>query len=874
MKVEWNRKYRDLPSEEKIQPFHAFMEFLDRERGAVARLAENQTKRKKNTEVPLKAVERGRSLTHHNTGTSQTKKQYFQCAYHKKENIKHKTSDCKEFQKLPIDGKGGKYEHLRQVNACFICFGNHARKNCPNKQPCERCGKEDHHILLCKSESQKEESQPHHVGNETSAHASLGTTPALYGIQQAKVFESGKTVTVFCDNGSNTTYITHQAAERIKAKKRKRITLDVTTMGNVERTYDTKQYEFTIVTNSGKKVPIIAYGMDRITGPVNKLNTKVLSELFPEYDPESLQRKSTYVDILLGCDFYGLHPKHEESKYGDNLSVMRGELGICLQGTHPDLAEATEYDFNLVKTIHEAKLHTDVYHICLDIHPEIHLEQQNLAVRKVECNLPCRSPYCKKTESQVDTLIRGEQLGTEVNPSCGGCRCGKCPAVGHTYSFKEEQELKMIQENLVYDELKQCWKTSYPWLVDPASLPHNYDIALATLTNTERTLKRDQQWAQTYDNQMKDMVERNVARKLTKEELQEWSGPVYYISHLAVVNPKSNSTPVRIVFNSSQVCRGRSLNSSLAKGPDCYLNNLLGILLCWREGHTALVGDIRKMFNSIHLEQLEQHCHRFLWRDLNTDRDPDVYVMTRVNMGDTPAPAISTEAVYKTAELFQNDCPRAADLLKRSTYVDDLIDSSLNKAEAENLACEVEKMLEKGGFKVKCWQLSDEPTPRTGKLQLVEAEANSEKEADFAKETALEDKHAMLKGTDENVRVLGIGWKPESDTIVYEVTLNFSKIRKGVRSEPNLVEADLPEAVPLILTRRIVLAQVMTLYDPLGLVCPFTLIGKIHLRETWSRGPCKMETVLHYFVSTPALKTAKVSGTRRCCRTALAGDLK
>ena len=58
------------------------------------------------------------------------------------------------------------------------------------------------------------------------------------------------------------------------------------------------------------------------------------------------------------------------------------------------------------------------------------------------------------------------------------------------------------------------------------------------------------------------------------------------------------------------------------------------------------MGDIRKMFRSIHLKALEQHCHWLLWRDLQTDQKPDVYIMTRVNMGDTPAPAISTEAVY------------------------------------------------------------------------------------------------------------------------------------------------------------------------------------------------------------------------------------
>ena len=93
-------------------------------------------------------------------------------------------------------------------------------------------------------------------------------------------------------------------------------------------------------------VTVTAHGMDQITGPVNKLDYELLQKIFPEYDPESLQRKSNYVDVLLGCDFFGLHPKKEEARHGEHLSIMSGELGVCLQGTHPDLTETTQHDSN------------------------------------------------------------------------------------------------------------------------------------------------------------------------------------------------------------------------------------------------------------------------------------------------------------------------------------------------------------------------------------------------------------------------------------------------------------------------------------------------------------------------------------------------
>ena len=261
----------------------------------------------------------------------------------------------------------------------------------------------------------------------------------------------------------------------------------------------------------------------------------------------------------------------------------------------------------------------------------------------------------------------------------------------------------MIRNNLRYDSDRKHWITKYPWIVDPSTLPDNYPSALATLKHTEKVLAKDETWAKVYDSQIRDMVDRGVAKLLSSEDVADWNGPVFYLSHLAVLNPKSTSTPVRIVFNSSQLYKGFSLNGSLAKGPDSYLNNLLGVLLRWREDRVALAADIRKMYNSIYIDDVEQHCHRFLWRDLDSTRPPDIYTIQRVNMGDKPAGAISTEAVYLTAEMVQGQYPRVASLLKSSTYVDDIVDSVSDMDSAVRLAVDTAQVLGDAGFKIKHW---------------------------------------------------------------------------------------------------------------------------------------------------------------------------
>ena len=128
------------------------MKFLEREREASARLAEYQLRRRRTIEVP-KTGDRMKGLTYHGTGTVKDRRQFYQCAFHRRDTTKHKTitSDYKEFQKLPISGEGGKFQLLKKVNACFACFGNHPQQKCHNKKPCLLSGSEKNHFLLCKA---------------------------------------------------------------------------------------------------------------------------------------------------------------------------------------------------------------------------------------------------------------------------------------------------------------------------------------------------------------------------------------------------------------------------------------------------------------------------------------------------------------------------------------------------------------------------------------------------------------------------------------------------------------------------------------------------------------------------------------------------
>ena len=108
--------------------------------------------------------------------------------------------------------------------------------------------------------------------------------------------------------------------------------------------------------------------------------------------------------------------------------------------------------------------------------------------------------------------------------------------------------------------------------------------------------------------------------------MMAYKDPVHYISHHKVVRREKKTTPILVVFNSSATCQGDRLNNYWMKEPDL-LNSLYGVILRFRENEVAVAGDISKIFHSILTPEQDQQVHRYLWRNMETEGEPDVYVL-------------------------------------------------------------------------------------------------------------------------------------------------------------------------------------------------------------------------------------------------------
>ena len=149
-------------------------------------------------------------------------------------------------------------------------------------------------------------------------------------------------------------------------------------------------------------------------------------------------------------------------------------------------------------------------------------------------------------------------------------------------SAKEGVELRMMEENMKFDETAGKWRVGYPFLQDPKVLKDNYKTVLRMAETLERRLEKAG-IVEPANEVFNKMVTNGALVELDQREMNMWVGAVHWLPIQVVINLDSVTTPFRLVTNSSLVdpATGLSLNSILAKGPKV-LNDMWDILIKFR----------------------------------------------------------------------------------------------------------------------------------------------------------------------------------------------------------------------------------------------------------------------------------------------------
>ncbi|XP_061728378.1 uncharacterized protein LOC133533417 isoform X1 [Cydia pomonella] len=314
-----------------------------------------------------------------------------------------------------------------------------------------------------------------------------------------------------------------------------------------------------------------------------------------------------------------------------------------------------------------------------------------------------------------------------------------------------------------------------PSTVSPNKTETNFDIELSSVNNNKNKLK-------TESEPNKSDINARIR---------------WYLPHFGVYHPQKRK--LRVVHDAAATNQGVSLNSLLLQGPDL-LENLLGILFRFREGAVAITADIKEMFPQIKIREQDRDALRFLWRDVQSRETMPLkeYRMTAVIFGASSSPFTALYIKHKNAMSHQDSYPAAANASIHSSYMDDFLDSLDDVDEAAQMASDVVTIHRNACFEMCGWNSNDQ-----GALRLVPTELR-----------AVQPSEMSLGSESSSVRALGVSWDPISDTVGFRTGLEGLILQGSFN-------------------KRKVLFHLMKVYDPLGLLGPIVVKGRILLQEAW-----------------------------------------
>ena len=316
-------------------------------------------------------------------------------------------------------------------------------------------------------------------------------------------------------------------------------------------------------------------------------------------------------------------------------------------------------------------------------------------------------------------------------------------------------------------------------------IENNYFAALSQLKSLRKRLSNDLQLKELYEQTLTTDLQKFYVKPV--EMQQPEPEKIWYLPHHPVVNPNKPGK-VRRVANAAARFRGQSLNSNLITGPDL-LNNLVGILLRFRENPVAILSDIEGMFMQIAIRHEDQSALRFLWPN---EEMVNQYQFTRLISGATCFPFCAIFVLNRCTEDNAIEFPKAVNAIKNHFYMDDYIHSLPSIEEAIETINQSKYSLHKGGFR-----LTKFVSNKHEALRFIEQEDRDE-----------------LK---EINRVLGQKWNTRTDCFLMKTLEQFPR---------NASEY----------TQRKMFSLSSTIFDPLGILSPLTIRIKMLLQQVLKLG--------------------------------------
>ena len=342
-------------------------------------------------------------------------------------------------------------------------------------------------------------------------------------------------------------------------------------------------------------------------------------------------------------------------------------------------------------------------------------------------------------------------------------------------SIEDERVIKLWDQECTV--VNGHFQLPIPWKGVVPVMPDNLNAARSRLDRLYASLTK-RSMVEQYDEQIRNMVAQGYAEQIMEPQSDKpdkcWYLPTHSVS-------KRDGHSLRIVFDCAHVHKGTSLNGSCLQGPNLSAK-LFDVLLKFRQYPHAVIGDIKSMYNQVKIPPDDRDALRFLWI-----RDSEVlhFRSTSHLFGGVWCASSASYALQRTAR-DTNDS-ELQDMIMHAFYVDDLAYSSLDANKLSNQLHSLKRVLIHRGFHLRKFTSNTVES-----LSMVPVDD----------QLVTEDSASSLQA------VLGLGWNVSQDVLV-------------VKIDPKKVS-----------TKSQMLSSLASIYDPLGLISPLLVQGKLLFQET------------------------------------------
>jgi hypothetical protein len=719
-------------------------------------------------------------------------------------------ASCKVFTGLSPEDRS---EALAKLGACYQCSSFlHNRSYCRWKpRPCGTAGPDGqlctkrHIPELHDVHTSKLQANGVVLASPTTAAAALSSPvctfsqdPVLLGIVHAKVKNHKDRALLLLDEGAQVSLIRNGAAKKFATGPGRPWSLRLQVVGDCFRTIPTRLYDIYLVDSSGTVRPIVAAGVEKISSAGAVPDLSSVKDVFPGILPSTLSRPQGEIDLLVGmCDaellpFGGQRAGNlrlERCPWGGGEILRGSTTGLDL----PAAPQLTPAAFSASR----ASLHPPP-----DGSTLIPLSVGHISLEPSLTPLP---PFWE-----------AEELGARPRPQCPAHQnCHGCKYALEHLSTREREVVARMEAGITVKEGRVS--VSYPWLPCVSRLKDNSLQARAIQTSVEKSLiKRGLH--KKFNEEMEKALEQGTFSKVSRQELdnrRRSQEPMHYVSIFGVEQPGHLGHSLRVVCDSAMKnCHsGLSVNDCLEKPPNT-LVPLLDVLLWWRTNLFVLMVDLARAYQALWTGEMERYTRMFLWR--RSGEEPwETYAYDRVTFGDQVAATALEIAKGKAATLGASIDQSTADQLRDKGYADDLAIAAQSREELKRVRGELE----------------DDGT-YTGSISRILACCTMAPKYIATAGEKPEGPEEKLGG-----KMLGVGYNCTRDVITYQFSPAYHKKGKGGHKIPvQLTTADLAtlRRGEGHLTLKVCLSYLMGHYDPLGLVSPLLMKGKLLLRRTHS----------------------------------------